>query len=427
MLDALGNSPAEREANWARGGYELYTSIDLKQQDVAQASIDKNAPAKEKRFKLGSAGVAVQPGTGRILLMAQNKHFDNSASGNPATTTAVNFNTDRDYGGSSGFQTGSAYKIFTLINWLQNGHKLYDIVDGTQRPFPMSSFNSSCGSLVGEPYNPPNDAAWERGRMSVLDATKNSVNVAFMAMATKLDLCDIRAVATSMGVHSANGQPLNVYPSSVLGTNEIAPLSMAGAIATIGADGVYCAPRIIDKVVGPDGKDLPGQAQKCKRVISKDVSRTVAYALGVVMTQGTGAAGNPRDGVPLVGKTGTADESHQNWLVGTTTKVSLALWVGNIVGGQSLRKIDVAGTNGYNTKFNIFRATMASLDKDAAYRGGQFGAPDPSLIYRPRPPAPKYTPPPKDKPTKPSPTPTTAPSPPTSPKPPKPPEPPKFP
>ena len=52
-LAALGNNAAEREANWARGGYELYTSIDLKQQDVAQASIDKNAPAKEKRFKLG--------------------------------------------------------------------------------------------------------------------------------------------------------------------------------------------------------------------------------------------------------------------------------------------------------------------------------------------------------------------------------------
>ena len=192
----------------------------------------------------------------------------------------MNFNTDRAYGGSSGFQTGSAYKIFTLINWLQTGHKLYDVVDGTQRPFPMSSFTPSCGRTVGEPYNPANDAAWERGRMTVLDATRNSVNVAFMAMAQKLDLCDIRAVANSMGVHSASGQPLNVYPSSVLGTNEIAPLSMAAAIATIGADGVYCAPRIIDKVVGPDGKELPGQAKKCKRAISSDISRTVAYALG---------------------------------------------------------------------------------------------------------------------------------------------------
>ena len=429
-LEALGNSPAEREANWARGGYELYTSIDLKQQDVAQASIDKNAPATEKRFKLGSAGVAVQPRTGRILLMAQNKHFDNSANGNPATTTAVNFNTDRDYGGSSGFQTGSAYKIFTLINWLQTGHKLYDVVDGTPRPFPMSSFRVSCGGFVGAPYNPPNDAAWERGRMTVLDATRNSVNVAFLTMAQQLDLCAIRSVATSMGVHRADGQRLNVFPSSVLGTNEVAPLSMAAAIATIGADGIYCVPRIIDKVVGPNGQDLPGQPKDCKRAISTDISRTVAYALGVVMDRGTGAPGNPRDGVPLVGKTGTADESHQNWLVGTTTKVSLSLWVGNISGGQSLRKIDVAGTNGYNTKFNIFRATMASLDKNRAYRGGKFGAPDPSLMYRYRAPVPRIAPP-RESPQRPvpapTPPPTATPTPPQLPTPPKPPKPPKLP
>ena len=111
----------------------------------------------------------------------------------------------------------------------------------------------------------------------------------------------------------------------------------------------------------------------------------MAFALKSVMTAGTGMPGNPRDGVPIVGKTGTAEESHQNWLVATTTKVSLAVWVGNIVGGQSLRKISVAGTNGYNTKFNIFRATMASLDGNPEYRGGEFPEPDQSLLRHARP------------------------------------------
>ena len=219
--------------------------------------------------------------------------------------------------------------------------------------------------------------------MSVLSATKNSVNVAFITMAQQLDLCAIRDVAKSMGVHRADSGPLSVLPTSVLGTNQIAPLTMAGAIATIGAGGTYCAPTIVDRVVGPDGATLPGQSKQCTQALDPNVANTVAYALATVMNSGTGAAGNPNDGVPIVGKTGTTDVADQNWLIGTTTKVALAVWVGNTQGHQDLRQISLAGTNGYNTKFNIFRTTMSSLDSNPAYRGGSFPAPDPTLLYGP--------------------------------------------
>jgi len=114
--------------------------------------------------------------------------------------------------------------------------------------------------------------------------------------------------------------------------------------------------------------------------MSPKVANTVAYALAAVMTAGTGTHGNPHDGVPVVGKTGTNDRADQNWLIGTTTKVALAVWVGNISGHQDLRRVIVAGTNGYNTKFNIFRTTLESLNKDSKYRGGAFPAPDPGLL-----------------------------------------------
>ena len=385
---------AEREENWARGGYKLYTSIDLNQQDVAQAALSASAPADETRFALGASAVSVQPGTGRILVMAQNKGFDNSKAGGGPTTTAVNFSTDRAYGGSSGFPTGSTYKIFTLTDWLQKGHGLYDSVNGTQRPFPMSSFAASCEApFVGPPYKPPNDSPREGGQMSVLQATQASVNVAFISMAQKLDLCDIRADAVAMGVHRADGKPLDAYPSSTLGTNEIAPLTMAEAIATIGANGTYCAPTIIDKIIDPTGKELPGQPQQCSQAIAPNIASTLAFALAAVMRSGTGSPGNPRDGTPIVGKTGTTDGAQQNWLIATTTKVALAVWVGNIDGGkQSLRRITVAGTNGYNTKFNIFRTIMRSFDADPNYAGGAFPAPDPQFLRRPAPPPPAPTP-----------------------------------
>ncbi len=392
-LTSLGTTAKERTANWANGGYKIYTSIDLAQQDVAQAALDKSAPASESRFALGAAADAVQPGTGRILVMAQNKAYDNSATGDPLKTTAINYSTDRAFGGSSGFQTGSTYKIFTLTDWLQNGHGLYDSVNGSVRTFQQSSFDvSKCSGPLAGTYTPANDSPGEGGTMSVLSATENSVNAAFVGMAQKLSLCDIRADATAMGVHRADGGDLSVAPSSVLGINEIAPLTMAGAIATIGANGTYCAPTIVDSITGPDGKQLAGQPKACSQAIDPTIAATVAYALAGVMKSGTGTPGNPRDGVPIVGKTGTTDGSYQNWLIASTTKAALAVWVGNIQGtaalrtakdpqgDQSLRTITIAGTNGYNTKFNIFRVTMASLNSNPLYKGAAFPAPDQKLL-----------------------------------------------
>ncbi|MBC7402973.1 MAG: penicillin-binding protein, partial [Microbacteriaceae bacterium] len=179
-LTALGDTEAARAAAWARGGYSIYTSIDLKQQDVAQANLITSAPPTETRFALGAAAVSMQPGTGRILLMAQNKGYDNSKDGGGPTTTAVDYMTDKPWGGSSGFQTGSTYKIFTLTEWLKKGHTLSETVDGTPRAFNLSTFNARCVNSDGQPpfvFN--NDAPGEGGQMTVAAATRNSVNVAF--------------------------------------------------------------------------------------------------------------------------------------------------------------------------------------------------------------------------------------------------------
>lgn len=393
-LTALGSTEKQRAAAWANGGYKVYTSIDLDQQDAAQTALEKSAPPTETRFSLGAVADAVEPGTGKILVMAQNKLYDNSGTGNPVSTTAINLSTDSKYGGSSGFQTGSTYKIFTLTDWLQNGHGLNETVNGTVRPFQESSFPVSCASTpFGGVYTPKNDSAGEGGSMSVLSATERSVNAAFVGMAQKLDLCDIRDDATALGVHRADGDPLYYGPTSVLGVNEIAPLTMATAIAAIAANGVYCSPTIIDSVVSPEGKTLAGQDAGCAQsTVTPDIAATVAYALAGVMKAGTGSPGNPNDGTPIIGKTGTTDGSYQNWLIGSTTKVALAVWVGNIEGNpakitstntsgdQSLRQITVAGTNGYNTKFNIFKTIMKSVDKNAAYKGGAFPTPDAALL-----------------------------------------------
>jgi membrane peptidoglycan carboxypeptidase len=389
-VTALGSTVAERRANWDKGGYKIYTSIDLGLQDVAQAALDTWTPPTEARFDLGAATATVEAGTGRILVMAQNKVFDDAGvvPGAPvdASKTALNLATDFPYGGSVGFETGSTYKVFDLANWLQNGHGLNDLVNGSSpTTYAPSKFTAPCdpSAIPGKPYKLYNDSG-AGGIMTVKTALIRSVNNAFMDMATRSDLCSIRDTAKSMGAHRADFKnDLTVNPSAILGSNEQSPLTMAGAVATIGAGGLHCTPVMIDKVVSPSGKELPGQTKTCNQALTADVAAGVANAMIGSMTSGTSSPGNPRDNVPIGGKTGTSPTTHQDWIMGTTTKTGTAVWTGNVTGKAPLKSYTnpITHLNYYTTsRFQILKAIIKSANTNAALRGGAFPAASAAML-----------------------------------------------
>ncbi len=94
--------------------------------------------------------------------------------------------------------------------------------------------------------------------MTVANATRNSVNLAFLSMAMQLDLCDIMNGAAELGVVQAgNGEPFDAVPGNVLGSQSTTPLAMAAAYATFASGGVYCSPIAITRVQDASGADLP--------------------------------------------------------------------------------------------------------------------------------------------------------------------------
>jgi membrane peptidoglycan carboxypeptidase len=384
-LTGLGETADDRVDAWRRGGNAVYTTVDLDQQQNAEADLALRTPATETRFPLGSAVSTVQVGTGRIVIMAQNKGFDDTGLGD-ATTTAINFNTDKEYGGSSGFPVGSTYKLFTLIDWLQNGHGIQDTVNGNIQSYSArsKSFPASCDGgyyPLRESYTPKNDSGVSQGQMSVLNATKGSVNAAFINMASRLDLCDIRDVAVSMGVHNADNRQLDLGPAAILGTNNPSPLTMANAYATVASGGKLCQPIAVDKIVGPDGTELPGQAQSCAQVLTPEVAAAAAYDLqGPLQPGGTGAIANPRDGTALFGKTGTAEALH-SYMVASSTQTTTAVWIGNIYGDQNMRRISIGGILASNLRTYVMKPILASLNASAVYgTGGSFTEPTGTLL-----------------------------------------------
>lgn len=87
----------------------------------------------------------------------------------------------------------------------------------------------------------------------------------------------------------------------------------------------------IDKVIlRRDGSELNVPKTQCSQAVSEEVALAMVQALKPVITGGTGARANPGGPVPLAGKTGTTDNRIHTWMIGFSSEVATATWVGNV-------------------------------------------------------------------------------------------------
>jgi membrane peptidoglycan carboxypeptidase len=344
---AFGATQAARQLLLDRGGLNIHTTLDLKMQLIADTQVKNGVPQNDPSG-VASSIVSVEPGTGQIKAMAENRTFDNSGSPGDRAI-AVNYNTNYAYGGSQGFQPGSSFKPFTLIAWLQDGHSLNDTVNGAKVPYVGKAFTASC--LPGghydlrTPWSPSNAEGGATGSVTALAATTDSINTAYIAMASKIDLCDTFTTAKDLGVTSALGPDLSVVPSGIIGgAGGVSPLSMAAAYAALAANGTFCQPVAITGITDLSGKALAMPEPSCRRVIDPKVAASVTYALTTVLKSGTaGGIGWPASR-PAAGKTGTTDNSTDTWFVGYTPQLSTAVWTGHANSSQALQNIRLNGT-----------------------------------------------------------------------------------
>jgi membrane peptidoglycan carboxypeptidase len=375
-FEALGKTEEERDQMLKRGGLTITTAMDRTIQNAAWDAT-KGAIPTDDPSNVSTATVTIEPGTGKILSIAQNKEYD--PKGGPGKV-ATNYSTDYAYGGSGGFQTGSTFKPFTLATWLKKGKSLNASVSAAERAASFSEFKS-CDKNMGKrqtyEYSNSGDGKGS-GSMTVLSATFNSVNTAYVSMEKQLDLCDIAKTAEDMGVHLASPQDdecktgrqittklPTCQPSLTLGPKELSPMTMAAAYATFATGGIYCQPIAVTSIKDRDGDEVPIPKQTCKRVLDKDVASGVNFALQKVLTQGT-AAGKGI-GRPAAGKTGTTNGSVDTWFVGYTPQRSTAVWVGDPTPRPKSKGSDVLVRKTLNgrtidgqKRVNVFGSTFAA-------------------------------------------------------------------
>jgi membrane peptidoglycan carboxypeptidase len=347
-FSVLGKTPEERANTLKRGGLTITTAMSPKIMKAAWKGLTSTIPTKDKS-RVATASVTVEPGTGLVRSIQQNRLYDpKETKGKITGTTGVNYSVDQEWGGGNGFQTGSTFKPFTLATWLKQGKSLNAVVpsgSGTASFGQFRSCNPEFSRSQSYEYYNAGDGQPTGGSMSVFDGTAKSVNGVYVSMEKQLNLCDIRKTAESIGVHlgatrddfctskknDRTDRLPNCAPSLTLGVADVSPMTMAAAYAAFAAKGKYCAPIAITSIKDRNGKELAIPKKDCKQALDEKVANTVNYGLSKVLTpSGTGASIGPLPGGrPASGKTGTTNDSVDTWFAGYTPQLSTAVWVGD--------------------------------------------------------------------------------------------------
>jgi membrane peptidoglycan carboxypeptidase len=305
----------ERKRKVFQGGLRIYTTLQGPKQAMAARAVG----ASMDQFRGDPAGAlaSVEPSTGRIVALYGGKSFKRSQ---------VDLATGQ---GGSGFQPGSAFKMFFVVAALEKGISPGIVMAGPAR---ITIHDRRCAGPDG-PWSPGNAGDSSAGIYNMYGATANSVNTWFAQLAVKVGPSAAVEVARRMGITNIPPRGSKAYAgwnvcSLVLGAREVSVLDMAGAFGVLANRGVRCAPYSITKVVAPgERKPLIENRPDCKRVINEKIStRTVAMLRGVI-TGGTGHRAS-LGARPVAGKTGSAQENKSAFFSGFTPQLSTSVWVG---------------------------------------------------------------------------------------------------
>lgn len=302
----LGSTYAERYQQLFEGGLRIYTNLDPSEQADAEDAVAVDTPANDGGFE--EAMVSIDPGTGRVRALiggSAGSKFDIITQGTR--------------------QPGSGFKIFTLLAALEKGYSIYDTVDGDSPcgvKFPGNS------SLAVNPIR--NYSSSEGGVYTLVKATANSVNCAYIRLAHEVGLSNVVAMAQRFGISEVSSKD-DIIPSMVIGSIAVHPLEMAAAYAALANGGVYHTPSFVDRVVDSTGSLIFQDHHQGKRVVSTQIAAEADQAFQAVVQYGTGSAANLSNR-QVAGKTGTTDNNVDAWFNGYTPQLESTVWIGNIQG-----------------------------------------------------------------------------------------------
>jgi penicillin-binding protein 1A len=305
----------------ASGGLRIYTTLDPRLQQQAEQIVAQHVRALPPALRGLQVGVAfLDQHTGDVLALV----------GGTDHQVALGLNRAVDIHR----QPGSSIKpLAVYIPALQHGLTAGTVVDDTIHSYPDGK---------GGQYVPQNDDNTYYGLTTLTEAVRRSVNTVAVQVLQRIGVQTGFDNAVRMGLPLTKDD--DYLPLAIGGISQetcCSPLQMADAYAAIANGGMWVKPRLITKVVGPDGRVLVQNPVQFKPVVDPRVAYVMIQMLETVNNPepdngwdspwGTGYDAQVHDNIPgwpSAGKTGTTENNQDAWFVGFTPLYTGAVWLG---------------------------------------------------------------------------------------------------
>ena len=292
------------------GGLEVYTTLDLEMQRIAEEELLEGlpiGPVDENGLQQPQGAlVAIDPRTGYVKAMVGGRGEDKF---NRAVLAKR--------------QPGSAMKPFIYTVAMEQGYSPATVM--VDEPVEYVT-------ATGEKWAPQNYHRDYKGAVTLRDALEYSINIVAVKLLDQVGIKNVINTAKKMGittiVEEGRYNDLGLAPLALGGlTHGVTVLEMASAYGVFANQGVWVAPVTITKVVDSEGNVLEEHKPQYREVLSEQTAYIMTDMLRGVVERGTGRRANI--GRPAAGKTGTAQSYTNGWVIGYTPSLVTALWMGD--------------------------------------------------------------------------------------------------
>jgi len=300
LRDALGQ---HFDANSVRfkSGNDVYLTIDRNIQYITESALKT---AVEKYNAESGMAMVMEPSTGNILAMA------NVPLLNPNAYNKADKSTWRNHCVTDVFEPGSTIKIFNVSIALES-----------DKFTPSTKIFCENGQYKIGPNTIHDTHSY--GWLTLSEVLEKSSNIGFVKIAQTLGAekqydglkrfgfaqktnIPCPAETTGMLRNYKNWVPIDMATISFGQGISVSTIQLTTALNAIANNGVMMKPRLITKVVSPEGKILQKiEPTVIRRVLSKETAQQTTAMMRGVVVGGTGKSA-AIEGYTTCGKTGTA-------------------------------------------------------------------------------------------------------------------------